>query len=171
MKGSKTLFSSKNTDWLTPTELFLDIKKAFNIQLDPCAEDGHFLPCDMHITKDHNGLEQVWAHNSFINPPYNMLSEWVNKTIEESSKYPKNYYVMLLPSSTDRPFFQKLLHHVEAICFIRKRIKFSNSKSSAPFPSILVLFTQNEFTLEQRDCFMKYGAVVDEVYNHTLLFG
>jgi phage N-6-adenine-methyltransferase len=159
MKGTSTLFSNVSTDWCTPKDLFQDIKETFGIELDPCAHETELLPVEMSLSKEDDGLKYEWHVNTFINPPYSSIEVWVDKTIEEYKKNPKCSYVMLLPSRTDRLWFRKVLGCAEAVCFISKRLKFSNAKNNAPFPSLIAVF-KKDFTDEQLAILEKYGYVI-----------
>ena len=160
MKNSSTLFSHNLTDYRTPLGLFEDIRDAFEIELDPCAHDTHMLPVEMSLTRKMNGLQYPWEVNTYINPPYSDIEIWVDKTIEEHRKNPKCCYVMLLPSRTDRPWYRKVLGVASAVCFMSKRIKFSDMKQNAPFPSLLAVFKNGDFTDIQMETLEKYGYVI-----------
>ena len=47
---------------------------------------------------------------------------------------------MLLPSRTDTRYFHEYIQHRAEIRFIKGRLKFSDSKNGAPFPSMLVIY-------------------------------
>lgn len=157
-----SLFSKESTTWITPPELFNDIHKAFDIELDPYAHDEVLLSFDIKsITKKMNGLDFKWDVNTFINPPYSDIEVWVNKTVEESKNHPDKYYVMLLPSRTDRSWFRTIMSKAYAVCFISKRLRFSGSKNTAPFPSLLAVLSENKtLTDEQFKLLEKLGYVV-----------
>ncbi len=162
MKQLKPLFSHKSTSWITPPELWEDLRDAFEIELDPCGHETETLPGIEHtIRTPDNGLEFDWCANTFINPPYSSIELWVDKAIEESKKNPKNYYVMLLPSRTDRPWYRKILGKAIAVCFMSKRLKFSNTKNNAPFPSLITVFCEEGYCNdEQMKLFEKYGYTI-----------
>lgn len=79
------------------------------------------------------------GHTVFCNPPYSRISDWVKKGYEESLK-PHTVVVMLIPARTDTKYFHDYILHRSEIRFIKGRIKFSNSKWNAPFPSMIVIF-------------------------------
>jgi hypothetical protein len=163
MKNFKLLFSSESTSWLTPVDLFEEIKEAFNIELDPCADFDNPLPVTTHIAPPSNGLTEDWYFNTYINPPYDNIELWVNKTIEQSKKHSDCYYVMLLPSRTDRPWFRNVLGKAVAVCFISKRLRFSNAKNNAPFPSLIAVFHNDGagfVTIKQLKLLEKHGYVI-----------
>lgn len=78
----------------------------------------------------------------FCNPPYGkVLKDWVKKSYEESQK-PNTLVVLLIPARTDTKYFHEYIYkkpNVE-IRFLKGRLKFGESKNSAPFPSMLVIF-------------------------------
>lgn len=51
---------------------------------------------------------------------------------------------MLLPARTDTKWFHEYIYHKAEIRFIRGRLKFGESKNSAPFPSMVVVYNQKE---------------------------
>ena len=136
-----TLFSSKNEVWSTPQDFYDELNKEFNFTLDPCALEEN-AKCIQYFTPDDNGLTKNWEGNVvFCNPPYGRkISDWVEKCFNESKK--KNTtVVMLIPSRTDTKYFHKFIYKkAKDIRFIKGRLKFGNSKNSAPFPSMIVVF-------------------------------
>ena len=81
------------------------------------------------------------GHVTFCNPPYGRkLYEWVEKCYNESKK-PNTTVVMLIPARTDTRYFHEFIYHkAKEIRFIRGRLKFGESKNSAPFPSMVIIF-------------------------------
>ena len=49
--------------------------------------------------------------------------------------------VMLLPARTDTKWFHRYLYGKAELRFLEGRIKFSGSRNSAPFPSMVAVFT------------------------------
>jgi len=137
---NKALFSSKKHDWETPQDLYEELDKEFSFNLDPCSSDSNH-KCDKYFTIEDNGLEQDWqGHNVFVNPPYGrQIKHWVEKSYNEGQK-PNTTVVMLIPARTDTRYFHDYIYHKAEIRFIKGRLKFSNSKNSAPFPSMIVIF-------------------------------
>jgi phage N-6-adenine-methyltransferase len=137
----KTLFSSKTGEWETPQDFFDKLDWRFGkFTLDPCAS------CENHKTKkyytiENNGLAQDWGGETvFVNPPYRNLSEWVEKAYKESQK-PGTKVVMLVPARTDTKYWHKYVMKASEIHFIKGRLKFGDSKNSAPFPSAVIVFS------------------------------
>lgn len=134
------LFSSKTDMWATPQKFFDELDKEFHFTLDPCATPEN-AKCTRFFTQSENGLIQNWGGEIvFCNPPYGRtISEWVRKSYEESRK-PNTKVVMLLPARTDTAYFHDYIYHKAEIRFLRGRLHFNDSKQSAPFPSMVVIF-------------------------------
>lgn len=77
----------------------------------------------------------VWC-----NPPYGReISKWVQKSSEES-KLHNETVVMLIPARTDTKWFHEYIYNKAEVRFVKGRLKFGDSKNSAPFPSMVVVF-------------------------------
>ena len=75
----------------------------------------------------------------FCNPPYSQIDKWVEKAFRET-KNDNTLVVLLIPSRTDTRYFHNFIYQRAEIRFIKGRLKFGDSKNSAPFPSMLVIF-------------------------------
>ena len=129
------VFSSKNHEWETPSELFHRLHNYFQFTLDPCATKEN-AKCEKYFTKEDDGLSKSWAFEKvFMNPPYGReISKWIDKASNYNT-------VCLLPSRTDVRWQHDIVFkHANMVCFIKGRLKFGNSTNSAPFPSQLVVF-------------------------------
>ena len=141
-KDRDVLFSSKSDEWATPQWLFDKLNSEFNFTLDP-ASDGVNNKCAKHHTIQTNGLTHSWKGESvFINPPYSKTYDWVSKAYHEAAGG-NTTIVMLLPARVDSRWVHDFCLDpllVKSVTFIRGRLKFGNSKNSAPFPSMIVEF-------------------------------
>jgi phage N-6-adenine-methyltransferase len=162
---SRVLFSSNNERYGTPQWLYDKLDKRFNFTLDAAADGsntkckrwlgpGSKLASDALKTKwGKAGQERVW-----LNFPYtrnrSLTHAWVIHAFKEHLR--GNTVVMLAPSRTGSPWFRKIvLPYLKSkgenwwkyIVFLRGRLRFEvdgePSKDVAPFPSILVFFTQD----------------------------
>ena len=137
----KMMFSSATDMWATPQSFFDELNNEFHFTLDPCATKAN-AKCNKFYTIDEDGLQQNWKGEVvFCNPPYGkMISSWVRKCSQESKK-PNTTVVALLPARTDTRYFHDYIYgKVKEIRFIKGRLKFGDSKNSAPFPSMVVIF-------------------------------
>lgn len=145
--NTKAMFSSQTDQWATPQDFFDKLNDEFDFTLDPCADEFNH-KCPMYFTKEDDGLSRDWGgYVTFCNPPYGReIGKWVKKAYETQQmawnyKY-KTVVVMLIPARTDTKWFHDYIYNktnVE-IRFIKGRLKFGNSKNSAPFPSMVVVF-------------------------------
>ena len=142
--NKELMFSSKTDMWATPQEFYDKLNDEFNFTLDPCATEDN-KKCDNFFTVDDDGLKQDWSGNIvFCNPPYGRaIKDWVKKSYEESLKT-NTTVVMLIPSRTDTIYFHEFIYGKAEIRFIKGRLKFGDAKNSAPFPSMVVIYRNNE---------------------------
>ena len=140
------MFSCKTDLWSTPQWLFDELDKEFGFTLDPCATDEN-AKCKKYFTKEVDGLKQSWKDEVvFCNPPYGReVIHWVKKCYEES-KNNNAKVVLLVFARTDTRWFHEYIYNKAEIRFLKGRLKFGDSKNSAPCPSIVVIFNnkQNE---------------------------
>jgi phage N-6-adenine-methyltransferase len=134
----RSLFTSRTDEWTTPKDLFEALNARFHFNLDPCATSRN-TTCERYFTKSHDGLKQTWTGRVFMNPPYGRhIGKWVKKAYEESRSNAE-LVVCLLPARTDTRWWHDYCMRGE-IAFIKGRVKFSDAKTSAPFPSAIVGF-------------------------------
>lgn len=157
-KLNKSLFSSKDQTWETPTDLFNKVDEAFNFGLDVCAVT-ETSKCKEYFTPEIDGLSQKWSGNCWMNPPYGREQiKWITKAYEESENNHATV-VCLIPARPDTKVWQGIVFkHASAICFIKGRLKFGGSKDSAPFPSALVVFG-DELSKDQEDTLNSLGKL------------
>ena len=134
------MFSSKDDKWSTPQDFFDELNAEFGFTLDPCADEFNH-KCNKYYTEEDDGLLQDWeGERVFCNPPYGKaIKDWVRKAYIEGCK-PNTTVVMLIPARTDTIYFHKYIYHKAEIRFLKGRLKFGNSKNSAPFPSMVVVY-------------------------------
>tara|TARA_R110002126_G_scaffold288905_1_gene443197 strand:- start:324 stop:794 length:471 start_codon:yes stop_codon:yes gene_type:complete len=128
--------------WATPQSLFNEWNSKYNFDLDPAASSSNH-KCDNWYGLDHpdpnrrDGLAATWEANYvWLNPPYGRpIAEWTKKAYESNL-----LTVLLLPVRTDTKWFHDYCKQFE-ITFIKGRLKFGDSKNSAPFPSMVVEMT------------------------------
>ena len=142
--NTDVMFSSKTDEWATPTDFYNELNKEFKFDLDPCANE-HNHKCEKYFTIEDNGLLQSWAgYNVFCNPPYGReIGKWVEKAYRTNQEH-GNLVVMLLPARTDTKWFHEFIYQKAEVRFVRGRLKFGDSKNSAPFPSMVVIYKKKE---------------------------
>ncbi|PTK81958.1 phage N-6-adenine-methyltransferase [Staphylococcus haemolyticus] len=133
-------YSSKSNEWATPQNLFDELNEEFNFTLDPCATDEN-AKCSKYFTIEDDGLSKDWSNEVvFMNPPYGReIKKWIKKAYEESLNGAT--VVCLIPARTDTTYWHDFIFDkADDIRFLRGRLKFGNSKNSAPFPSAIVVY-------------------------------
>ena len=135
----KVHYSSKTNEWETPQELFNRYNEIYHFTLDVCATEEN-TKCKKFFTKKENGLLQNWSKDiCWMNPPYGReISKWIEKAYTESLK--GAIVVCLIPSRTDTIYWHNWIFPHAKIEFLKGRLKFSNSKHPAPFPSAVVIY-------------------------------
>lgn len=131
------LMSSNSDRWETPQKLFDELNQKYNFELDVCALPEN-AKCENYFTPEVDGLKQDWTGVCWMNPPYGReIGKWMKKALESSRN--GAIVVCLVPARTDTAWWHDYAMKGE-IEFIRGRLKFGNSKNSAPFPSAIVVF-------------------------------
>ena len=130
---NRVVFKSMSDRWSTPPELFAALNAEFHFDFDPCPLDG-----------DGDGLSKLFCDwrgkRVFCNPPYGpRIGDWLKRASEAELA------VYLIPSRTDTRWFHDLvIPRAKEIRFCRGRLRFGDAKKAAPFPSMIVIFREDE---------------------------
>ena len=136
--NTKVMFSSKTDMWETPKGIFEELDREFGFTLDVCAIPEN-TKCEHFFSPEVDGLKQKWTGICWCNPPYGKeIGKWVKKCFESQC-----VVVALLPARTDTKWFHDYIYGKAEIRFVRGRLKFGDARSSAPFPSMVVVFNGN----------------------------
>lgn len=142
--NNEAMFSSGTEHWSTPIELFDELNLEHKFTVDVCADTTNY-KVKRYFNKKMDGLSQSWIGEiAWCNPPYGReIKLWVEKAYESTKIVGCNTsVVMLLPARTDTKWFHEFIYNnpLCSVKFIKGRLKFSGSKNSAPFPSMIVTF-------------------------------
>lgn len=150
MTINKVLYSSESEVWETPQDLFNRLNDEFHFDIDVCATPEN-AKCSKFFSPLDDGLSQDWQGVCWMNPPYGKkIGVWMKKAMEA-----KTTVVCLVPSRTDTKWWHDYAMKADEIRFIKGRLKFGNSKNSAPFPSAIIVFGKTHKDLKV--CSMKRG--------------
>ena len=128
--------------WSTPQSFFTKYDGEYNFNLDVCASEDN-AKCAKYFTETDDGLQQEWEGVCWRNPPYGReIIKWMKKAYESSLNGAT--VVCLVPARTDTIWWHEYAMK-GTIEFIRGRLKFGNSKNSAPFPSAIVVFNGGRY--------------------------
>jgi phage N-6-adenine-methyltransferase len=138
---SNVLFSSDKMDWETPQWLFDLLDDQYHFSLDVCAT-AHNAKCEHYYTKKDNGLKHKWEGVVWVNPPYgHEIGDWVDRAAQQIKYKRVQRIVMLLPCRTDTKWWHRsVMGKAHEIRLIEGRLKFVGGTSSAPFPSVIVIY-------------------------------
>lgn len=130
--NAKGIFSHASDDWRTPSRMFKAFMRA------------GFVDCFPYMSKEDELKRNYHGKKLFINPPYSQISRGgVLKWVIQQAKQ-NNTIWLLIPARTDTKKFRYLIdqcgEHLQLI-FITGRLKFNESKNSAPFPSVFVVIS------------------------------
>ncbi len=136
------MFSSKTPVWETPQDLFEELDNVFHFTTDVCALPEN-AKCEHFYSPQQDGLAQDWSGSCWMNPPYGgQIAKWMKKAYESSLD--GTTVVCLVPVRSDTRWWHDYVAKAAHIEFFKGRLKFSGAKSSAPFPSALVVFGDEE---------------------------
>lgn len=144
----RVLFASGSYEWETPQDVFDDLHREFAFTLDASASAEN-AKLDHFYTKDDDALTKSWDGRVWCNPPYGrIVSKFLSKAVDEITHNDRcEVVVFLLPARTCTRWFHDFVwdergHHPRtavSVRFLRGRLKFGGSSSSAPFPSMVVV--------------------------------
>lgn len=143
MSLSKGLFSSNSSIWATPQDFFDNLNGEFHFTLDVCALPSN-AKCKEYYTPEDDGLSKTWQGRCYMNPPYGReIIKWVEKAYTSVKNGEADICVCLLPARTDTRWFQNFCLKSNDIRFVKGRLHFSGCKDAAPFPSCVVVFSED----------------------------
>ena len=166
---SRVHFSSDNSEWTTPQELFNNLDDIFTFDLDAAATAENskctlWLGPGSPIAEDAFSID--WKGTLFLNPPYGRsIKKWIEKAYMSSIENDATV-VCLLPARPDTAWFQTCWK-APFICFIKGRLKFGNSEAPAPFPSCIVIFSKNLENNMDVSFLSGEGAVVRTIWPYN----
>ena len=162
------MFSSKSDEYETPIWLFDILDDIFHFTLDSAASYLSYM-CEKYYTIEDDGLAKDWDNETwFINPPYSSVAPWTDQAAAELI-CATSEGVMLLAARTETLYWHENIWPVaHYLLFLKGRLRFLNrvkedgdKPSSAPYPSVVVMFTHREFDTEILKTLSEYGCVVD----------
>lgn len=109
-------------EWYTPAWLFAALGLRFD--LDPCAPPGGlpWIPADRFISLPADGLAADWHGRVWCNPPYGRgMDAWMARMASHRNG------IALVFARTDTAWFHDSCATADAICFLRKRVRFCDA--------------------------------------------
>jgi site-specific DNA-methyltransferase (adenine-specific) len=136
-------FSSNSDEWSTPQWLFDLLDTEFHFTVDVCANSRN-AKCKRFFSPEMDGLKQEWPLGEvcWMNPPFSDCARSIEKAY--LSSLAGVTVVCLVPARTDTIYWHRFVTKAYEIRFLKGRLKFGDSKNSAPFPSAIVIFKPGE---------------------------
>ena len=144
----KAIMTSDKQDWETPQELFDNLNKEFDFELDAFATKKN-AKCKQYFTKRDDSFQQDWTKykSIFINPPYtSKVQDKVLEKINDTISHPdwRGVIVLLIPARTDtKRWHDYIFNKADEIRFIKGRLKFEVDgipRGSSTFPSAIIVY-------------------------------
>lgn len=137
-------YSSERMTWGTPKHLYSELHRRYQFDLDVAACAANAL-CPRYYQEGGggksagDGLSAPWDDaRVWCNPPYGReIGHWVDKANREAEH--AQLIVMLVPARTDTLWWHRAIAKARPV-FLKGRLKFEGAKSSAPFPSALLVW-------------------------------
>lgn len=140
--------NSGENEWYTPKPYIESAKRVMgSIDLDPasCELANKNVQAEKYFTQEDNGLEQTWNGNVWMNPPYAqpLISEFASAITQKYFDGEINQACVLVNNATETGWFQEMLEVASAVCFVKGRIKFIDTKGNpggAPLQGQAILY-------------------------------
>lgn len=157
------MFSKASDEWATPQDFYIALNLEFQFQWDVAARRensktgihayfglDHWNPRYQDALAEKLNWITLDRRRLFLNPPYSKCHAFVAKAAN-AIKLGLNdtCIVCLLPARTDTRWFHEhvwdnVRHHARPgieVRLIKGRLRFGDASNSAPFPSMVVIFS------------------------------
>lgn len=157
MNNLDACFMSQKDNWETPDGVFARLDLEFHFDADVAASPQNAkVPtfyCEDHWRRSQprtDGMVNGFQPNTTVwcNPPYGpAVTNWLQAAVEAQQGGTTS--VFLLPSRTDVAWWHMWVWDDSLNCprrgvevrFLRGRIRFKGARASAPFPSVIIVFS------------------------------
>jgi phage N-6-adenine-methyltransferase len=131
--------NSGENEWYTPPEYVEAARKVMGcINLDPASTEiaNKIVGAERYFCIENNGLEQNWAGNVWMNPPY--ASELIKLFISKFSSHVGAgdivQGIVLVNNATETVWFRELIDCASAVVFTTGRVKFLDPQGNPGAP-------------------------------------
>lgn len=166
-KGAHVGHATGEFEWYTPKEIIEAARKLMKtIDVDPASSDiaNQIVKATTYYTVEDDGLKQEWRGNVWMNPPYSqpLVTQFCNLLVEKYVMGEINQACVLVNNATETEFYQNMMKHCEAICFIKGRVKFIDQEgksTGAPLQGQTILYFGDNVT-DFSFIFSEFGGVL-----------
>jgi hypothetical protein len=155
--------------WFTPKYIAEPYRQLVGgqIDLDPasCAEANAVVQAQQYFTQAQNGLLRPWFGHVFLNAPFSVMAQFVEKTLLELESGRVSSLLCLTNANTEVAWFRALATRANAICWPAKRIAFwlpgGHTMANNPRGQALFYFGQDAQGFAMK--FQHIGAIMPVV--------
>ena len=135
-------------EWYTPS-IYIEAAREMmgSIDVDPASSEvaNEIVKSTKYYTLEVDGLIQNWDGNVWMNPPYSqpLITEFCDLLIEKIIDGEVKQACVLVNNATETNFYQNMLNHCKAVCFIKGRVRFidkNGKESGAPLQGQTILY-------------------------------
>lgn len=156
--------NSGENEWYTPPEIIEAARLTMgSIDLDPASSHiaNQTVNAKIYYTLEDDGLQYAWQGCVFMNPPYSqpLIAQFSEKLVQSLPSI--THACVLVNNATETAWFQNMVEHAAALCFIRGRVRFisgSGQPNSTPLQGQIVLYFGNR-TGAFRENFESMGVI------------
>lgn len=160
-------FNSGNNEWYTPPEYIAAARAVMgDIDCDPASSElaNEIVGATTYFTVEDDGLAWDWQGRVWMNPPYAQpaINQFCEKFADDYRLGVMSQGCVLVNNATETRWYQRLLEHAAAVCFITGRIKFidcNGEATGAPLQGQTILYFGENIDGFARE-FSKFGKVL-----------
>ena len=164
--------ADEKDSWQTPQDLYDDLNKEFNFNVDVCASIKNHL-CDYFFTEVFSSLDNEWdafseeagyyTDSMFLNPPYSQTQLFLERAAQQA-KLHNITVVALVNANTDTKWFADAVKSANEVRLFTGRIGFikpdGKKTNRNPKGQCLIIWRGNcktpcQITMINRDDFYK----------------
>ncbi len=128
----------KEPAWYVPSWLIEKVHKVMSgIDLDPASdkEGNRIVKAQQYYTERKSGLSQEWRGCVWLNPPWDLIAEFVQKLLHHFNRKDVTEAIILTCNDTESEWFQELLLQATAIILLKGKINHQLAGGELVVPS------------------------------------
>lgn len=174
MAKKKALYD--RDEWYTPAYIIELVRRTPGIiALDPASNEqaNKIVQAEQFYTKEQNALTKEWHGDVWCNPPYSRgnIDLFAQKIAAEYINGCINSGLMLVNNATETDWFQMLLTHADAVCFLNSRVQFYHPERTGESPRQgQAVFYFGRDTTRFQKYFSRIGTIIPlaSIYSYSI---
>jgi ParB family chromosome partitioning protein len=127
IKNKMIHLGGKEVEWFTP-KFIIEYSRTVmgSIDTDPasCHDAQNYIKAKQFYTKETNGLIHNWYGTVFLNPPFTMNKQFIEKLIKEINQNRVEQAILLTHNCTEVKWWHNALNNASSLCILNKRLAF-----------------------------------------------